>query len=76
MEEHVKSPRRHVLGAIASAVAGLLVSSLGRRERPAKQAAKPATSDAAATGVVASSSPATSPRLVVKPARHSVKRHG
>jgi hypothetical protein len=70
-DNHVISPRRHLLGAVAAAVTGIVGVKLGRRERTAPLAAVPSSDGAVET--IASGRPS---RIVVKPAPHSVKRHG
>ncbi len=73
MEERASSPRRHVLGALASAVGGLFAVKLGRRERvPARTKAAPPLPG----GPAAEPDTHRAPRLAVKPARNTVKRHG
>jgi len=70
-DKHVTPHRRQLFGALAGAVTGLVGLKLGRSERTVQPPAAP-LADAALDPV-----PSTSPsRIVVKPAPHSVKRHG
>lgn len=73
IENPVSSPRRRLFGAVAGAVAGVVGWAIGSRPESPASPAKNASS------AVGSSEPARAPSagpIVVKPAPHSVKRHG
>jgi hypothetical protein len=71
IESHLNPPRRRLLGVVAGGIAGLVGLKLGRREQAM---ALPSTQDSS-TDERRTREPSRA-AIVVKPAPHSVKRHG
>lgn len=76
MESHLNPPRRRLLGVVAGGIAGLVGLKLGRREPAEAAASIEASSGKAASGETGRPPQKSSAAIVVKPAPHSVKRHG